>query len=99
MSSDPSHVFARQRDWKPASDRFDSGGIRGGDRRRIDFIPIREQDDNRGAREQPQPALNDGVEHRLRVAERIADDAEYPGGRCLLLQRFAHIIRALSQLI
>src|SRR5262249_24770989 len=74
-------------------------GIGGGDRRRIDFIPIREQDDDCSTRKQLQPALDDRIEHRLSVIERIADDAEYPRGRRLLLQRLSKIVRALAQFV
>ena len=34
-------------------------------------------------------ALDDGVEHRLHVRGRAADDAEHLGRRRLMLQRFA----------
>ena len=37
----------------------------------------------------PCGALDDGVEHRLHVRGRAADDAEYLGGCRLMLQRFA----------
>src|SRR5262249_2700458 len=44
-------------------------------------------------------ALDDRLEHRLSVIERIADDAEYPRGRRLLLQRLSKIVRALAQFV
>jgi hypothetical protein len=74
-----------ERDRKSASNRFNAGNIRGSDRRRIDFIRICEQDDHRGARKQLQPALNDSIEDRLSIGEGVTDDAEYSGGRGLLL--------------
>ena len=43
----------------------------------------------------PRRALNDGVEHRLHVRGRAADDAEHLGGRCLVLQSFAQLCVAL----
>src|SRR5262249_14933360 len=68
------HVLTAQRDRKPAPNRFDASRIGGGHRRRINFIPIREQDDYRSAWKQLQPALDDGVEYRLGIAKGIADD-------------------------
>src|SRR5262249_45832421 len=98
-NSGAGYVLAGERDRKPASNRFNAGGIGRGDRRRIDFVPIYEQDDESGAWKQLEPALDDRVEHRLGVAQRIADDAKNPGGRRLLLQRLAEIGRALAQLV
>ncbi len=42
-------------------------------------------------------ALDDGVEHRLHVRRRAADDAEHLGGRRLMLQRFAQFRVALAE--
>ena len=93
-----SDVLASERDRKPASKRFDASGVGGGDRRRIDFLPIRQQDDDRSARKEPQPALGTigQVEYRLGIIERIVDDTEYTRGRRLLLQRLGQIVRALA---
>ena len=40
----------------------------------------------------PARALDDGVEHRLHVGRRAADDAEHLGGRRLMLQRLAQFL-------
>src|SRR5262249_21713763 len=98
-NSGASHVLASERDRKPASKRFDAGGVGGGGRRRLHFISIPGQGDDRTTRKQLQPALDDRIEHRLSVIERIADDAEYPRGRRLLLQRLSKIVRALAQFV
>ena len=46
----------------------------------------------------PRRALDDGVEHRLHVGGRAADDAEHLGGRRLMLQRLAQFCVALLNL-
>ena len=43
--------------------------------------------------------LQHGVEHRLQLAGRAADDLEHLRGRGLLLQRLAQIVGALAQLV
>jgi hypothetical protein len=43
--------------------------------------------------------LQHRLEHRLRVAERVADDGEDLGGRRLLLQRFGQFARARLHLV
>ena len=43
----------------------------------------------------PRRALDDGVEHRLHVRRRAADDAEHFGRRRLMLQRLAQFCVAL----
>ena len=43
----------------------------------------------------PCGALDDGVEHRLHVGRRAADDAEHLGGRGLMLQGLAQFCVAL----
>ena len=45
----------------------------------------------------PRGALDDGVEHRLHVGRRAADDAEHLGGRRLMLQRLAQFRVALLE--
>ena len=45
----------------------------------------------------PGGALDDGVEHRLHVRRRAADDAEHLGRRRLMLQRLAQFCVALSE--
>ena len=45
----------------------------------------------------PRGALDDGVEHRLHVRGRAADDAEHLGGRGLMLQRLAQFCVALAE--
>ena len=82
-----------------ASPRFDASRIRRGDGRGVDRVPVPERDADEGARKELQPALHDGVEHRLRVAERVADDLRISDGRRLLLQRLAEIVGALAQLV
>src|SRR5262245_23933229 len=47
----------------------------------------------------PSSALNNGVEHRLHVGGRAADDAEHLGGCRLMLQRFAQFRIALLQFL
>src|SRR5271166_5409083 len=43
--------------------------------------------------------LHDGVEYRLGIIERVADDAENFGGRCLLLQRFGKLASARLHIV
>ena len=43
----------------------------------------------------PRGALNDGVEDRLHVRRRTADDAEHLGSCCLMLQRFGELTPAI----
>ena len=43
--------------------------------------------------------LQHGLEHRLQLARRTADDLQHLGGRGLLLQRLAQIVGALAQLV
>ena len=47
----------------------------------------------------PRGALDDGVEHRLHVRRRAADDAEHLGGRRLMLQRLAQFRVALVEFL
>src|SRR5262245_22186275 len=70
------HVFAGERDRKPAPHRFGAGGIRVGDRRGRDLVLVHERDHDGGVRKQLEPTLHDRVEHGLGVVERLADDAE-----------------------
>ena len=45
----------------------------------------------------PSGALDDGIEHRLHVGRRAADDAEHLGRRGLMLQRLAQFRIALLE--
>ena len=45
----------------------------------------------------PRRALDDGVEHRLHVGRRAADDAEHLGRCRLMLQRLAQFCIALAE--
>ena len=47
----------------------------------------------------PRGALDDGVEDRLHVRRRAADDAEHLGGRRLMLQRLAQFRIALAEFL
>ena len=47
----------------------------------------------------PRGALDDGVEDRLHVRRRAADDAEHLGGRGLMLQRLAQFRVALAEFL
>ena len=47
----------------------------------------------------PRGALDDGVEHRLHVRRRAADDAEHLGRRRLMLQRLAQFSVALLEFL
>ena len=47
----------------------------------------------------PRGALDDGVEHRLHVRRRAADDAEHLGRRRLMLQRLAQFRVALAEFL
>ena len=47
----------------------------------------------------PRRALDDGVEHRLHVGRRAADDAEHLGRRRLMLQRLAQFRVALLEFL
>jgi hypothetical protein len=60
------------------------------------LVPIHERDADRGIGKELQAARNDGVEHRLGIAERVADDSQDVGGGGLLLQRFGQIVGALA---
>ena len=82
-----------------ASPRFDASRIRRGDGRGVDRVPIPERDADEGARKELQPALHDGVEHRLGIGGRVADDVQNLGSRRLLLQRLGQIVGALAQLV
>jgi hypothetical protein len=46
----------------------------------------------------PRGAFDNGVEHRLHVCGRAADDAQHLGGCCLMLQRFGKLAPAIVQL-
>ena len=86
------HVIPRERGTgNCASPGFDESRIRRGDGRGVDRGPIPERDADEGARKELQPALHDGVEYRLRVVERIADDLQNFRRCRLLLQRFAQL--------
>ena len=74
-----------------ASPRFDASRIRRGDGRGVDRVPVPERDADEGARKELQPALHDGVEHRLGIGGRVADDVQDLGSRGLLLERFAQL--------
>ena len=47
----------------------------------------------------PRRALNDGVEHRLHIRRRAADNAEHFGRRRLMLQSLAQFCIALLQFL
>ena len=47
----------------------------------------------------PRRALDDGIEHRLHVRGRTADDAEHLGGCGLMLQRLAQFCVALAEFL
>ena len=47
----------------------------------------------------PRRALDDGVEYRLHVRRRAADDAEHLGRRRLMLQRLAQFRVALAEFL
>ena len=47
----------------------------------------------------PRGALDDGVEDRLHVRRRAADDAEHLGRRRLMLQRLAQFCVALAEFL
>ena len=47
----------------------------------------------------PSRALDDGIEHRLHVRRRAADDAEHLGRGCLMLQRLAQFCVALLEFL
>src|SRR6202030_1702625 len=48
---------------------------------------------------QPRRRLDERIEHALQIEPRAAYNLEQVGGGGLLLQRFAEVIRALTQLI
>ena len=52
-------------------------------------VVVDEIDAEPARREQPLAAVEDLVEHRLRVGDRAADDLQHLGGRGLLLERLA----------
>ena len=47
----------------------------------------------------PRGVLQHGLEHRLQLARRTADDLQHLGGRRLLLQRLAQLARARLHLV
>ncbi len=93
-------VFARQRHRIARLQRFGlSAASATGDGAEVDGVAFGQRDDDGRVREQPQPAAHDGIERRLRVGRRIADDFENFRGRGLLLQRLGEIVGALAQLV
>src|SRR5262245_39712447 len=60
-------------------------------------VPIEESQQHVINPTNPGSALNDGIEHRLHVRRRAADDAEHLGGCRLMLQRLAQFCVALSE--
>ena len=98
-NGDAVHVFAGERNRKPAPYRFDASGIRVGGRCGLDLVPVRQRDHDRSIRKQLEPALHDGIEHRLGVVERVADHSENVGGGGLLLERFAELAGAGLDLV
>ncbi len=62
------HIIPRERGTgNCASPRFDASRIRRGDGRGVDRVPVPECDADEGTRKELQPALNNGLEHRLGV--------------------------------
>jgi hypothetical protein len=92
------HVLPREGVWKSAPPRFGASGIGFGDGRGLDYVTAPERDADGGVRKELQAALNYGVEHRLGIGGRVADDAQNLGSCGLLLQRFVEIARATVEL-
>ena len=55
-------------------------------------VVVDQVDAEPGRREQPLAAVEDLVEHRLRVGHRAADDLQHLGGRGLLLERLLGLV-------
>ena len=93
------HVFARERERKALLPGLGARRILLRHRGGPDHAVVGQRDEDGVIGEQAQAALHDGIEHRLRVAHRIADDVEHLAGRGLLLQRLGEIVGALAQLV
>ncbi len=64
-------------------------GYRTEPRPRNEIVPVAKSQPQIIDSTNPGGALDDGIEDRLHVRRRAADDAEHLGRRCLMLQRFA----------
>ena len=62
------------------------------------FVPLVESEDHVINATNPSGALDDGIQDRLHVRGRAADDAEHLGRRRLVLQRLAQFCVALLDL-
>jgi hypothetical protein len=69
------------------------GGIVMCDRGCPQLTALGDHDLNRCLGEQLERALRDGIEHRLRIGERTADQPENLRGRGLVLQRLVELCR------
>ena len=91
--------LVRQRHRKAPPQGLDTGFVRPANSAELDQIMVGKRNGHDRIRKQVQSAADDGVEGRLRVGRRVTDDLENFRRRRLLLQRFAQVIRALTQLI
>ena len=81
--------LVRQRHRIAPPQGFETGLVRPANSGELDQITVGKRNGHDRVRKQVQPAAHDGVEGRLRVGRRVADDLENFRRRGLLLQRFA----------
>src|SRR4029453_13873142 len=91
--------LVRQRHRIAPPQGLETGLVRPANSGKFDQIVVGKRNGHDRFREQVQPAAHDGVEDRLRVGRRVADNFENFRGRGLLLQRFRKIISALAQFV
>src|SRR5262249_60221572 len=88
------HIFPRERrSGYCASPCFGALGITCSNGRGINPLAIPKRKTDEGVRKELQPALYNGLEYRLSVAGRSADDLKHIGSRRLLLKRFAQFVK------
>ena len=85
------HVLAGKRIREPAPPRLGSRRIQLRESDSLDLISVGKRDADRRIRKQLRTTLNDGIERRLRVRKRAADNLKHLRGGCLLLKRLGEL--------
>src|SRR5262245_29549231 len=91
-NGDPSHVLACERDRGTAPDGFGIRRLRSGDSCGPHQVSVRKCDHDPGVCEEPEPALHNGFEYRLRICGGTADHSQNLGSRRLPLQRLPGLV-------
>src|SRR5262245_309936 len=91
-NGDPSHVLACERDRGTAPDGFGIRRLRSGDSCGPHQVSVRKCDHDPGLCEEPEPALHNGFEYRLRICGGTADHPQNLGSRRLPLQRLPSLV-------